>query len=98
MDRMTQYYLENEKGNVKSVFTVTGFGFSGRGQNAGLAFASLNDWSERSGAENKVMAIAGRANAAFSQYKEAMVFAVNLPAIIELGTATGFDFQLIDRG
>ncbi|PVY71665.1 efflux RND transporter permease subunit [Pectobacterium versatile] len=96
MDRMTNYYLENEKSNVKSVFTVSGFGFSGRGQNVGLAFASLSDWSERSGAENKVMAIAGRANAAFSQYKEAMVFAVNLPAIIELGTATGFDFQLID--
>ncbi|MDY4375859.1 efflux RND transporter permease subunit [Pectobacterium carotovorum] len=97
MDRMTNYYLENEKSNVKSVFTVSGFGFSGRGQNVGLAFASLSDWSERSGAENKVMAIAGRANAAFSQYKEAMVFAVNLPAIIELGTATGFDFQLIDQ-
>jgi multidrug efflux pump len=26
-----------------------------------------------------------------------MVFAFNLPAIVELGTATGFDFQLIDQ-
>lgn len=33
---------------------------------------------------------------AFSQIKDAMVFAFNLPAIVELGTATGFDFQLID--
>ncbi|MEH2919778.1 efflux RND transporter permease subunit [Samsonia erythrinae] len=97
MDRLTQYYLENEKDNVKSVFTVTGFGFSGRGQNVGLAFASMNDWSERSGAENKVAAIAGRANAVFSQFKEAIVIAANVPAIIELGTATGFDFQLIDQ-
>ena len=34
----------------------------------------------------------------FSQIKDAMVFAFNLPAIVELGTATGFDFQLIDQG
>ncbi|WP_409306460.1 efflux RND transporter permease subunit [Pectobacterium sp. B1J-3] len=97
MDRMTKYYLENEKDNVQSVFTVTGFGFSGRGQNAGLGFASLKDWDERRGSENKVTAIAGRANAAFSQIKEAIVIAANVPAIVELGTATGFDFQLIDQ-
>ncbi|MEH0832206.1 efflux RND transporter permease subunit [Pectobacterium cacticida] len=97
MDRVTNYYLENEKNNVNSVFTVSGFGFSGRGQNTGLAFASLKDWSQRSGAENKVQAIAGRANAVFSQYKEAIVIAANIPAIVELGTATGFDFQLIDQ-
>lgn len=35
--------------------------------------------------------------ARFSQIKDAMVFAFNLPAIVELGTATGFDFQLIDQ-
>ncbi|MFP9229184.1 efflux RND transporter permease subunit [Pectobacterium cacticida] len=97
MDRVTNYYLENEKNNVNSVFTVSGFGFSGRGQNTGLAFASLKDWSQRSGTENKVQAIAGRANAVFSQYKEAIVIAANIPAIVELGTATGFDFQLIDQ-
>ncbi|QTF09477.1 efflux RND transporter permease subunit [Brenneria izadpanahii] len=97
MDRLTNYYLENEKNTVRSVFTVSGFGFSGRGQNAGLAFASLKDWSERDGAENKVAAIAGRANAAFSQIKEGIVIATNVPAIVELGTATGFDFQLVDQ-
>jgi multidrug efflux pump len=34
---------------------------------------------------------------AFTQIKDAMVFAFNLPAIVELGTATGFDFELIDQ-
>ncbi|MFC3394813.1 efflux RND transporter permease subunit [Brenneria rubrifaciens] len=97
LDTMTRYYMENEKNNVKSVFTVAGFGFAGRGQNAGLAFASLSDWSERSGSENKVTAIAQRANAAFSKIKEGIVIAANVPAIVELGTATGFDFQLIDQ-
>ncbi|WP_312278167.1 multidrug efflux RND transporter permease subunit AcrB [Kosakonia cowanii] len=97
LDEVTKYYLENEKANVNSVFTVNGFGFSGRGQNTGLAFVSLKNWDERAGEENKVPAIAGRASAHFSQIKDAMVFAFNLPAIVELGTATGFDFQLIDQ-
>ncbi|RKQ40936.1 multidrug efflux RND transporter permease subunit AcrB [Enterobacter sp. R1(2018)] len=97
LDEVTKYYLENEKDNVNSVFTVNGFGFSGRGQNTGLAFVSLKDWGERTGEDNKVPAIAGRASGHFAQIKDAMVFAFNLPAIVELGTATGFDFQLIDQ-
>ncbi|MFB0710025.1 multidrug efflux RND transporter permease subunit AcrB [Buttiauxella noackiae] len=97
LDDVTKYYLEKEKDNVNSVFTVNGFGFSGQGQNTGLAFISLKDWDERPGEENKVPAIAGRASAEFSKIKDAIVFAFNLPAIVELGTATGFDFQLIDQ-
>ncbi len=97
LDEMTDYYLTKEKNNVESVFAVNGFGFAGRGQNTGIAFVSLKDWSQRPGAENKVEAITGRAMGYFSQIKDAMVFAFNLPAIVELGTATGFDFQLIDQ-
>ena len=95
LDEMTNYYLTKEKDNVESVFAVNGFGFAGRGQNTGIAFVSLKDWSQRPGEENKVEAITGRAMGYFSQIKDAMVFAFNLPAIVELGTATGFDFQLI---
>jgi len=98
LDEVTDYYLKDEKANVNSVFSVNGFGFSGRGQNTGIAFVSLKNWDERAGEENKVPAIAGRASGHFSQIKDAMVFAFNLPAIVELGTATGFDFQLIDQG
>jgi multidrug efflux pump len=97
LDEMTDYYLTKEKNNVESVFAVNGFGFAGRGQNTGIAFVSLKDWSQRPGEENKVDAITGRAMGYFSQIKDAMVFAFNLPAIVELGTATGFDFQLIDQ-
>ncbi|MDR3432524.1 MAG: multidrug efflux RND transporter permease subunit AcrB [Rouxiella aceris] len=97
LDEITHYYLTNEKDNVNSVFTVNGFGFAGRGQNTGIAFVSLKDWSERSGAANKVGGITGRAMGEFSKIKDAMVFAFNLPAIVELGTATGFDFELIDQ-
>ncbi|MEG1438355.1 MAG: efflux RND transporter permease subunit [Hafnia sp.] len=94
---VTDYFLDKEKANVQSVFTVSGFGFSGQGQNNGLAFVSLKPWDERSGADNKVPAIIARATGAFSKIKDGLVFPFNLPAIIELGTATGFDFELIDQ-
>jgi multidrug efflux pump len=97
LDQISDHFMKEEKGNVKSIFTVNGFGFSGRGQNNGIAFASLNDWSERSGSANKVPAIIARANAAFSKIKDGIVLSFNLPAITELGNATGFDFELIDQ-
>ena len=97
MDQITDYFLTKEKDSVQSVFTVNGFGFSGRGQNTGIAFVSLKPWDERSSSDLKVPAIAGRAMGALGQIKDAMVFPFNLPAIIELGNATGFDFELIDQ-
>jgi len=97
LDQVEHYYLTTEKANVASVFTVNGFSFSGQGQNAGVAFISLKPWEERTGAANSVEAIVSRATRAFSQIKDGLVFPFNLPAIIELGTATGFDFELIDQ-
>lgn len=97
MQQVTHYYLTNEKRNVDSVFTVTGFGLNGKGQNNGLAFIRLTDWAQRKGEENRVEAIVARATHAFRSIKDGMVFAFNLPAITELGTATGFDFELIDQ-
>ncbi|AKE60305.1 multidrug transporter [Citrobacter amalonaticus Y19] len=98
LDQVTHYYLNNEKANVESVFTVNGFSFSGQAQNAGLAFISLKPWDERSGKENSVEAVIARATHAFSQITDGQIFPFNMPAIIELGTATGFDFELIDQG
>ncbi len=78
------------------MFAVNGFGFAGRGQNTGIAFVSLKDWADRPGEENKVEAITMRATC-FLANQRCDGFAFNLPAIVELGTATGFDFELIDR-
>ncbi|RJT18527.1 efflux RND transporter permease subunit [Buttiauxella izardii] len=97
LDEITHYYLETEKSNVESVFTVNGFSYSGQGQNSGIAFISLKPWDERSGKENGVGAIVERATKAFSKIRDGLVFPFNLPAIMELGTATGFDFELIDQ-
>ncbi|MBK4770463.1 MAG: efflux RND transporter permease subunit [Pantoea sp. Morm] len=97
LDQINDWYLNNEKQNVANVLTVNGFGFAGRGQNIGIAFIGLKDWSKREGSENSVDAIAARANKAFSKLIDAQIAAFNLPPIIALGNATGFDFELIDR-
>ncbi|EOX6881898.1 efflux RND transporter permease subunit [Providencia stuartii] len=98
LDEVNTYFHTKEERNVESVFTVGGFSFAGQGQNMGLAFVVLKNWSERKGDENHVEAIVGRANAALSQKQEALIYAFNLPAIVELGTANGFDFELVDQG
>jgi multidrug efflux pump len=98
MSKVEAYFREQEKDTVESIFTLAGFNFAGRGQNAGMAFIRLKDWSERTSPNLKVKAIAGRAMANLSQIKDAMVFAFAPPAVIELGNANGFDFQLQDLG
>ena len=98
LDQISDWYLNEEKQNVANVLTVNGFGFAGRGQNIGIAFVGLKDWEERSGSENSVDSIAARANQAFSKLIDAQIAAFNLPPIIALGNATGFDFELIDQG
>ncbi|WP_204382890.1 efflux RND transporter permease subunit [Aeromonas veronii] len=95
---MRDYFLKNEKENVDSVLTVSGFSFAGSGQNSGMAFIKLKDWSERKSPDRSANAIIGRAMGYLFSIKEAQVFAFNLPPIPELGTATGFDFFLQDRG
>jgi len=92
------YFLEKEKKAVESIMTVSGVSFSGRGQNAGLAFVKLKDWDLRDRRDLKVTAVAERAMGKFSTMRNAMVFAFAPPAVIELGQAKGFDFQLLDRG
>ena len=92
------YFLDKEKDHVEGLFTIAGFNFAGRGQNAGLAFVRLKDWEERTTPESKPDAISRRAMGALSQIKDAVVFAFMPPSVPGLGNATGFDLQLVDRG
>ncbi len=82
---------------VESMVGVLGFSFAGQGQNAGLAFVTLKDWSERKEPSQKADALAGRAFGAFSGIRDAFVFPLSPPPIPELGNATGFTFRLQDR-
>ncbi len=94
LDKVSAHYASEDA--VQSVFTVSGFSFAGRGQNMGLAFVRLKDWSER-GPADSVQAVIGRAWRFFATVKEAQIFAFNLPPIAELGRATGFSLFLQDR-
>jgi multidrug efflux pump len=98
LKKLETHFMENEAENIDGLFTVAGFSFAGSGQNAGIAFVNLKDWSERTRPDQSVDAVIGRAYGAFAGIREAMVFAFAPPAIIELGTANGFDLQLVDRG
>ena len=92
------HFLKDEAATVAGVLTVSGFSYSGQGQNLGLAYVALKDWSLRSGASNSAKAVAGRAMGAFGKIHDALVFAIVPPAVQELGNATGFDLQLVDTG
>ncbi len=96
MKQIEQHFLESEKEAVVSLFTVQGFSFGGVGQNTGVAFVSLKDWSERTSPAQSVEAIAGRAMGRFMQIKDAFVFAFAPPPVPELGVAGGYAFYLKD--
>ncbi len=98
MDKVKDYFLESEKDAVASCMTLSGRNFSGQGQNAGMAFVHLKGWKLRDRPELKAGGVAGRAMRAFSRIRNAMIYAFPPPAVIELGVARGFDFQLLDRG
>lgn len=98
MNRVRTYFEENEPDTVETVMMISGASFAGAGQNMGMAFIKLKDWDLRQDTEMKVDAISRRAMAAFSQWHDAMIFAFAPPAVVELGNAKGFDFQLQDRG
>ncbi|MGP2730897.1 efflux RND transporter permease subunit, partial [Serratia marcescens] len=97
-EAVTAYFLDQEKANVSTIFTINGFGFSGSGQNAGMAFVSLKDWSQRSGSANTADAIAKRAMAHFATLRDAQVFSMSPPAIDGFGQSDGFTFELQAKG
>ncbi|MEA9391564.1 efflux RND transporter permease subunit [Acerihabitans sp. TG2] len=93
--QVKDYLINKESATVQSVFTANGFSFAGRGQNVGMAFVRLKDWSERR-REDTVQALAGRAMQYFANVKSAKIYALVPPSVMELGNATGFDFFLQD--
>jgi multidrug efflux pump len=95
--RVTDYLLSAEKGNIQSVLSVVGFNFAGQAQNAGFFAISLTDWDQRPRAAQSAAAIADRAMAHFHADRDAMIFIIPPPAVIELGNATGFDLELEDN-
>ncbi len=98
LEQVKDHFLGKEKDAVESIMTISGFSFSGRGQNVGFGFVKLKDWKLRDRPDLRADVVAGNAMKAFSKIRNAMVFAFPPPAVIEMGQAKGFDFQLQDRG
>ncbi len=96
LDQIRDYVLNHEKNAVESIFTIAGFSFNGSGQNNGLGFILLKDWSERTSPQLSIRAIQGRAYGALSQISDAQAFAFAPPPITELGNSAGFDVYLKD--
>jgi multidrug efflux pump len=89
------YFLKQP--SVDKTIMLTGFSFNGSGQNNALAFVRLKDWSQRRNIANQASAIIQAANQHFSSFRDAQIFALNPPAIQELGTQSGLNFELEDR-
>lgn len=96
--QVTDWFLTHEKDNTNVIFTVNGFSFSGSGQNAGMAFVSLKNWSERENAQDSAQAIALRATQQLGAIRDATVFAMTPPSVDGLGQSNGFTFELLASG
>ena len=89
IEKVEQYIQQKEKDVVASTMAIQGFSFAGAAQNTGIAFVRLKDWSDRNLSVN---AVVGRTARALSGIKDALIYPFNLPAIPELGTASGISF------
>ncbi|PKP73915.1 MAG: hydrophobe/amphiphile efflux-1 family RND transporter [Alphaproteobacteria bacterium HGW-Alphaproteobacteria-6] len=96
--QIEDHFLDAEAENVEAMFGVVGFSFIGQGQNVGLTFVRLKDWSMRTRPDQSAKAIAGRGFGALSRIRDAMVFPIVPPAVSQLGNVAGFDFFLQARG
>lgn len=83
---------------VADVIEMSGFSFmaGGAGSNLGTMFVVLKPWSERKGKSHTVEAIMNRFNEECAAIQEAVIFALNPPAIPGLGLTSGLAMQLLD--
>ncbi|NOW45745.1 multidrug efflux pump [Novosphingobium sp. SG751A] len=93
-----KYFLNQEQKNTRLVMAISGFSFSGSGQNTGMAFVGLQPWDDRKGSENSSTGIINRAGKFFAGLRDATIIPMNPPAISGLGQSNGFTFELLNSG
>ncbi|MEW5836736.1 MAG: multidrug efflux RND transporter permease subunit [Pseudomonadota bacterium] len=79
---------------VEGMFQVSGFSFVGAGENTGMSFIRLKDWSKRDITAEQFIA---KANGLLSGIRDAQIFVVNLPTIRGLSQFGGIDMWLQAR-
>ena len=83
---------------VENVITVSGFSFSGSGQNMAMGFVMLKDWAERTAAGSDATSVGNKITGALmGTVRDGFALAINPPPIMELGNDSGFGFYLQDR-
>ncbi|RXZ36868.1 efflux RND transporter permease subunit [Oxalobacteraceae bacterium CAVE-383] len=98
LDEISAYLLKNETAAVDATFMVNGYNQAGRGQNQGQLFVRLKDWSERAAPALSAKAVSDRITRHFASDQDAVIVTISPPPIQGLGSASGFDFELEDRG
>ncbi|WP_289028238.1 efflux RND transporter permease subunit [uncultured Paraglaciecola sp.] len=93
-EQVEEYLLTEEAEDITRAFTISGFNFTGTGQNAGMGFVGLKPWSERPSEEQSADALIARMNKNLSSIRDASVFAMQQPVIRGLGQSNGFTFEL----
>lgn len=97
LSKVTDYFLVKQQKNVQSILTVTGFSFAGSGQNTGMGFVKLKPWDQRKDPSQQADALVNESYLPLLSFRDGIALAFNLPAIPELGVASGFDFFLQDN-
>lgn len=100
-DIVKNYFLNEEKEVLNTIFTISGFSSRSSGQNVGTAYVSLKNWDLRKDKNHHVDMISQRASKAFndpnSKYfiRDARVFIINPSVIQGLGSSDGFELQIL---
>ncbi|MGL4621016.1 MAG: efflux RND transporter permease subunit [Chroococcidiopsis sp.] len=83
---------------VESTFVNGGFSFgNGTTANSGVIFTNLKPWDERSGPGQSAAALISKLRSTLSAIPKARIVPRNPPAILGLGSFSGFQFYLEDR-
>ncbi|MDR1398241.1 MAG: efflux RND transporter permease subunit [Desulfarculales bacterium] len=98
LDKIDRYFRSEESNLVSNIYMMAGDSFMGRGENTGQLYINLTHWDKRSDARSRVPAIMNRARARFADLAEARIFIFAPPPVLELGSSSGFVFELQDRG
>ena len=84
---------------VVGTFAIGGFSVSGGNTaNSGAIFTTFKPWKERQEASQSAQAIINKLRGKFLAITDARILPVNPPAIPGVGSFSGFQFELQDRG
>jgi hydrophobic/amphiphilic exporter-1 (mainly G- bacteria), HAE1 family len=82
---------------IRGVFSVAGFSFTGSASNSGMIFSALRDWKERKRPDQHLQAILNRVRGPLFGISGGMVVPFAPPAIQGLSLFGGFSLEVQDK-